>query len=355
MSVHARITPEVAAVLAAQKRSSIISALVISVLGMFLVYLILFLIALTIEIKSPPEIISYAAEVEDSEDIEKPETISQVERRPSAPSSSMAKVIASNTASPTAAPVPDMEVTEPSLDFGNGDDFGDGWGAVDGGGGGVASFFQQKVKANRVCFVIDYSASMVGKRIQLLKKELVRSIGALPDSMEYQLIFFAGPAWVAGSEVTMADNKKSAEVKYEGQIYKWRRGAANSWKPKGSKLCSPEWLKGSKTNLDESLSFIKETQLVWGTAWEAPLEMALKMKPQPDVIFFMTDGVSGSNSAETAEKIARSAKSKQIKINAIAMMDPSARDAMGALAEITGGQFSMVEESGNTKVLIKGK
>ena len=83
--------------------------------------------------------------------------------------------------------------------------------------------------------------------------------------------------------------------------------------------------------------------------------MALKMDPRPEVIFFMTDGACGKSSEEIAEKIAKSAKRKDIKINAIAMMDPSARDAMGSLAEITGGQFSMVEKSGKTKVLIKGK
>ena len=134
MSVHARITPEAAAALAAQKRTSTVSALIISVLGMFLLCLILFVIALTVEMKSPPEIISFASGVEESEDIEKPEMTSEVERKPSAPSSSMAKVIATNTPSPTAVPVPDIEVTEPSLDFGNGDDFGDGWGDGDGWG-----------------------------------------------------------------------------------------------------------------------------------------------------------------------------------------------------------------------------
>lgn len=359
MSVHARITPEAAAALAAQKRTSTVSALIISVLGMFLLCLILFVIALTVEMKSPPEIISFASGVEESEDIEKPEMTSEVERKPSAPSSSMAKVIASNTPSPTAVPVPDIEVTEPSLDFGNGDDFGDGWGDGDGwgggGGGGGASFFQQKVKAERICFVIDYSLSMRGKRIELLKEELTRSIGALPESMEYQLIFFAGPAWVAGSEVNLVNGKKGATVNYDGNEYHWTSKSATSWDTKGSKLLSPDWLKGSKKNLKKSLSVIQETPLVWGTAWEAPLEMALDMQPQPEVIFFMTDGSCGKKSAEIAEKIARSAKRKDIIINAIAMMDPSARDAMGSLAEITGGQFSMVDKSGKTEVLIKGR
>ncbi len=51
-----------------------------------------------------------------------------IEHKPSALSSSMAKVIASNTSSDTAIPVPEMDEPDPSVAFGDGDDFGDGWG-----------------------------------------------------------------------------------------------------------------------------------------------------------------------------------------------------------------------------------
>ena len=358
MSLHAKTTPEAAATLAAQKRTSTVSALIISVLSMFLIGLILFVIALTVEVKRPPEIISYNAGVDETEEIEKPETTNQVERKPSAPSSSMAKVIASNTASPTAVPVPDTEVTEPSVDFGNGDDFGDGWtdgdGWGSGGGGGGASFFNQKVKAERICFVIDYSASMRGKRFELLKVELARSVAALPDSIEYQLVFFAGPAWVAGCDLQM-NGRGAAVVEYDGGKYEWIGKSATDWRTENEKLPTPLWLKATNKNLKESLKIIEETKLVYGTAWQAPLEMALAMEPQPDIIFFMTDGSCGGKSAQIAEEIAKKAKKKDIVINAIAMMSPSARDAMGSLAEITGGQFSMVDESGKSNVLIKGQ
>jgi hypothetical protein len=360
MSLHVQITQDVQAAMAAQKRNSTISSLIIAVLAVFLIGLVMFVIALAVEVKTSPEIISYSAGVEDAEELEKPETTTQVERKPAAPSSAMSKVIASSMTSATAIPVPTIVVDEPAVSFGNGDDFGEGWGeggGFGGGGGasGSASFFKQKVKAERICFVIDYSASMGGKRIALLKKELLRTVGALPETMEYQLVFFAGPAWIAGSEVQMAADKKSAIVKHNGREYDWTSTGAHHWKAKGSKLRSFAWLKGTKENLDQSLSAIQETPLIWGTAWEAPLEMALKMSPQPEVIFFMTDGASGSESAKIARRIANSAKRKKIKINAIAMMDPTARDAMGSLAEITGGQFSMVDQSGETQVLIKSK
>ncbi|MFT6864093.1 MAG: guanyl-specific ribonuclease Sa [Akkermansiaceae bacterium] len=50
-------------------------------------------------------------------------------RKPLAPSSSQSRVIAANTASPSAIPVPEINMPSPSQDFGDGDDFGDGWGA----------------------------------------------------------------------------------------------------------------------------------------------------------------------------------------------------------------------------------
>ncbi len=140
MSIHAQLSPEAQAALAAQKRTSTISALIISVLAFGLVILILMVIALTVNLKSPPEIISYSPGISDEEEIDRPEMTNQVERKPSSPSSSMAKVIASASSSPTAVPVPDIEITEPSLDFGNGDDFGEGWGDGDGDGSGGGGF-----------------------------------------------------------------------------------------------------------------------------------------------------------------------------------------------------------------------
>lgn len=49
-------------------------------------------------------------------------------RKPSSPSSSMSDVIASASVGATSIPVPEVDVTTPSLDLGAGDDFGTGWG-----------------------------------------------------------------------------------------------------------------------------------------------------------------------------------------------------------------------------------
>lgn len=163
MSLHAQLSPEAQAALAAQKRNSTISAIIISLLVFVLLLVILFYIFINPLIKKTPEIITFNPGTQTEEQIEKPEVTNQVERKPSAPSSSMAKVIASSTASPTAVPVPDVVVTEPQLDFGSGDDFGSGWGDGDGAGDGGGGFGNIPASMQKRCSKAD--------RLERLAKE----------------------------------------------------------------------------------------------------------------------------------------------------------------------------------------
>ncbi|NNC89629.1 MAG: terpene cyclase/mutase family protein, partial [Akkermansiaceae bacterium] len=140
MSLHAQLNPEAEARLRAQKRNSTISSIVISILFVILCGLILAFIALKGLFFESPTIVAYSAMIEEDQNLEEKRINDQVQRKPSAPSSSMAKVIASTTASPTAVPVPEIAVPEPSVEFGSGDDFGAGWGSGgDGGGGGFGN------------------------------------------------------------------------------------------------------------------------------------------------------------------------------------------------------------------------
>jgi hypothetical protein len=87
-----------------------------------------------------PTIVTYQGNSSKDEEMETRKMTNQIQRKPSAPSSSLAKVIAANTTSPTAVPIPEVDVPDPSTDFGSGDDFGDGWGSGgDGGGGGFGN------------------------------------------------------------------------------------------------------------------------------------------------------------------------------------------------------------------------
>ena len=140
MSIHAHLSEEAEARLHAQKRNSTISSVFISLLVIVLIGLVMAFILLPSFFVESPTIVAYnsGADVEDK--LEEKKITNQVQRKPSAPSSSMAKVIASTTPSPTAIPVPEVDVPTPSTDFGSGDDFGEGWGSGgDGGGGGFGN------------------------------------------------------------------------------------------------------------------------------------------------------------------------------------------------------------------------
>ena len=139
MSIHARLNPEAESNLEAQRRSSVITSVIISLLSVVLVILILFFILLpSLEIGSPV-IVTYSAGSEDDDPLEEKRINREVSPKPAAPSSAMAKVITSSVPSPTAVPVPDMDAI-PSTEFGYRDDFGQGWGSGgDGGGGGFGN------------------------------------------------------------------------------------------------------------------------------------------------------------------------------------------------------------------------
>ena len=140
MSLHAQLTPEAAEKLRAQKRNSTLASLLISILAIVLVGIILVIITIASINIEQPDIVTYKASSNNDESLEVKEVNASIQRKPSAPSSSMAKVIAANTASPTAIPVPDVDIPIPSTEFGSGDDFGAGWGtAAEEGGGGFGN------------------------------------------------------------------------------------------------------------------------------------------------------------------------------------------------------------------------
>ncbi len=139
MSIHAELSPEALARLQAQKRNSTISSIVISGLVLVLIALILGVFLLPQLSKETPTIVTYAASVTEDSQLEQRKMNTAIQRKPSAPSSAMAKVIAANTASPTAVPVPEIDIVTPSTDFGDGDNFGGGWG--DDGDAGMGGGF----------------------------------------------------------------------------------------------------------------------------------------------------------------------------------------------------------------------
>ena len=131
MSIHAQLSPEAIARLQQQRRNATISSFVVSILSVVLVALILGIFLLPNIVKEIPVIVTYTSNVSEETEVQEKTVITNTLRKPSSPSNAMAKVIASNTQSPTAVPVPDQLTNAPSLDYGGGEDFGANWGDGD--------------------------------------------------------------------------------------------------------------------------------------------------------------------------------------------------------------------------------
>ena len=139
MSIHARLNPEAQANLEAQRKASVITSMIIAVLAVVLVVLILFFILIPSLLVKSPTIVAYTAGSEEEDPLQQKRITPEVTPKPNAPSSSMAKVMASVTPSPTAVPVPEIEAV-PALTYGFRDDIGQGWGTGGNGGGGGFGF-----------------------------------------------------------------------------------------------------------------------------------------------------------------------------------------------------------------------
>lgn len=345
MSLHA-ISTEAQASIRQQQKKQAVSSAIISILLLTLILLLLSLFLLPRIQKEEVVIVTYSYE-QQVEKKEKKVPKETVKKKPSPPSANISKVITSSVVSNINVPVPEVNVETPSFEFGAGDDFGSGWGSGSGGGGGgSASFFNTKMKADRVAYVIDYSASMRGKREQLMRTELARSVGELKGKIEYQLIFFAGPAWVAGDEIK--GGKNDPTITSGDMDFQWITvGGAHGFKPKDEKnLQKPKWLKASSSQIKKSTELIEETKLVWGTTWEPAIDMALRMNPKPNVIFFMTDGSCGGNMVQLGEEIGKKAKAAGVIINTVAMMEPKTKTAMLKMSDESGGTFTLIKEDG---------
>jgi hypothetical protein len=371
MSLHVT-NAEAEALIRRQRKISVMTSWVISLLTVFLILLVFSLFMLAPMTKEVPVIVTYeTSKVEEPTNEQQKKTITK-ETKPAAPSPTRVNVIVAQTVSPTMVPTEDVDISTPALDFGSGDDFGDGWGAPeDASDAAEVTFFDQKVSAKRLAYVVDYSASMGiqgGKRDKLMRDELEKSIRAIGAGVQFQMLFFAGPAWIAGEEVKMDRDKTVATVKGPAGEFKWQtaaikggdgkgRGRAGGWKPAG-KTMKPTWITASTETIREAVKQIRGTQLVSGTAWIHPLRAALEMDPRPDVIFFMTDGAVG-NADQVAEEISATARRGKVVINTISMMlvegegqeTGSSKAALKDMARRTGGQYTNVNEKGRVEVI----
>lgn len=139
MSLHAQLSPEAAARLAAMQRQSTISAVIISFLVILLLGLLLALILIQPAVQEVNVLVGYTRPQDSEEPLDTQKPTLRPQPKPSAAPSARSMVIASTAPSEFAIPQMDEAPAEPTMDFGGADDFGaglDGFGEGQGAGGG---------------------------------------------------------------------------------------------------------------------------------------------------------------------------------------------------------------------------
>lgn len=341
-----------------------LSAIVIAVIAHIAILFAMALVVLNIPDRRPPEIVAQAPPLLDDTAIEKQEIQKVVQRKP-IQAASQAEVI--TVAGASAVAMPDIQTDLNSFDpIGMGESFGASMSFDAGEDGGMVSFFGSRSVSKKVVFAVDYSASMSSQNKDvLMRKELSKSLNALPGGINYQVIFFAGPAWVHGQNVKSEKGNDTFLVTPERgrEEWKWIRGFDPKDKRTGA-LYHPDWgldpeelpkaeyLTSSRSNIRNSIKIVEDTKLVYGTDWRWPLYAAINM--EPDTIFFMTDGAFGAPNKDRLidDLISYSKKKGRPKINTICMMVLNAEKELSELADKTRGEFTLVLQD---QTVVRGK
>ncbi len=172
------------------------------------------------------------------------------------------------------------------------------------GAGGAASFFGVEAGGNRFAYIVDVSGSMQGERIEILKRELTRSIVGLRQQSQFTIVLFSSDAFLLGPEGwrNASDAGKRAA-----------RSEIDNIRPGGTTIPFPAF------------------------------EEVFRMRPRPDAIYFMTDGAF-SNAEVVAEEIARLNRStgKLVPIHCITFIEREAEEIMKVIARQSNGSYTHV-------------
>ena len=329
-----------------------LSPLAVAVLVHVALVAILAYIVIGVVEEDPPEISLISGPKAQENRIETKQYTTANQPKPSAPSQA-SNLLTSTVMANVAVPSIEMDVAAPALGVGN--SFGMGFGSGVGGkvGGSGVAFFGSASTANRVAFIVDVSRSLSDRQFSMIKEELNKSLKKLSSSVEYQVLFFTGPAWFAQD---IYDEKQRTVVS-GGKKYRWKQKSVHDFNPddggKDALYRVIKWTKATPGNLKKTAADIRKVERSLGTDWRWPLKYALLLNPKPDVIYFLTDGAvkEGNRMVDETLRLERRVSGPSTKINTIAMMQPRATENLLKLAKKTKGQFTIVHEDGSTEAI----
>ena len=150
MSLHIESTDEALEELKKQRTKTLAAAISVSVLGVALMGLLLYLVHIIAAIPEDPPMVAYATQEGDNPDIDTPEVTQTTQRPSSSSAAAQVKVIAAVASADVAVVNPDIDVEIPTEELSTGIDIGDGFGigTGNGDGGGIPGIVSKRCDLN---------------------------------------------------------------------------------------------------------------------------------------------------------------------------------------------------------------
>jgi len=174
-----------------------------------------------------------------------------------------------------------------------------------GGVGGGASFFGivTPADASKFVYVLDYSGSMQGKKLALVKEELLRAISALKQRMKFYIIFYDDDY-----EAMAAEKLVPATQQNKRQYLTWANGVHG----------------GGGTDPTEAM------------------KLALSLKPH--AIWLLSDGIFNPHACDV---IRRANPRARVRIHTIAFWDNAGQSLLERIAKENRGRCRFVPGPGS--------
>ena len=188
-------------------------------------------------------------------------------------------------------------------------------GAADGSGLGDvalssavgASFFGVEVRGSRFAYIIDVSGSMQGPRIQGLQRALLASIQELTSDARFSIVLYSSFA---------------------------------------EALTDRDWVRANDRGKLDAQRRVEVIRAQGETNPIPAFDIVLKLRPQPDAIYFMTDGeftdLVEDRLRTLIGRMMRSTE-QRIPVHCITFVERSSAPFMRQIARQTGGSYNHVE------------
>jgi len=209
-----------------------------------------------------------------------------------------------STTSKTHSTVDSMKLTSITRALGSNTPGNMNWGDLGQGGGkgNGASFFGLEAAGSSFIYVVDYSGSMFGEKLQVAKSELIRSIRSLDRDMEFFIIFYD-----------------------------------THFVP----MPAAELVRATEHNKARFITWVQNVGNGGGTDPTGAMLHALSL--EPDAIWLMSDGCFG---AQAANVIQGNNPGAEIHVHTIAFYDRACEAILERIATENDGEYRFVPRPG---------